>query len=165
MFEYVDYWLLLIGSGNPCLMHRKGLSITILPNRRLQNRLWFSEPTCPHLYRIYFTLFFFYWSIIALQCFVSFCCATVICIHISPPSSASLPSILTPVLPVITELWAELPVPYSSFPLAVCFTRGSVYMSFVLYRISILDMGSQLVWELLYCTEEAEQGEAVQYSG
>ena len=45
--------------------------------------------------------------------------------HISlPPSTPPHP---IPPLQVITESWAELPVLYSSFPLAICFTCGSVY--------------------------------------
>ena len=92
-------------------MHRKGSGITILPNGRLHNRHWFSEPTCPHRYGIY--LVFFYWCVIALQCCVSFA------VHMPPPSGASLPPILTPVLWAITEHQAQLPVPGSSFPLAV----------------------------------------------
>ena len=154
-----------LDQGIPAWCTERDLASQFCPTEGFKTGSDSLSPHVPTFTEFILPCFFFYWSIIALQCFVSFCCATVICIHISPPSSASLPSILTPVLPVITELWAELPVPYSSFPLAVCFTRGSVYMSFVLYRISILDMGSQLVWELLYCTEEAEQGEAVQYSG
>ena len=48
-------------------------------------------------------------------------CGSAVCIHVSPPSWASLP--LTPIPPswVITEHWAKLPVLYSSFPQAVCF--------------------------------------------
>ena len=49
--------------------------------------------------------------------------------------SIYIPSLLnrppTPITPleVVTERWAELPGLYSSFPLAICFTQGSVYMS------------------------------------
>ena len=47
------------------------------------------------------------------------------------------PLILPPTPPIqpfqiITEHKAELPVLYSRFPLAVCFTHGSVYMSILL---------------------------------
>ena len=46
--------------------------------------------------------------------------------HISLSCWASPPS---PHPSVITELQAEVPVLYSSFSLAVCYTHGSVYMS------------------------------------
>ena len=45
--------------------------------------------------------------------------------HVSlPPSTPPHP---IPPLQVVTERWAELPVLYSSFPLAICFTCGSVH--------------------------------------
>ena len=45
------------------------------------------------------------------------------------PSWACIP-------PLITEHQAELPVLYSSFPLAICFTHGSVYMSMLLSQFA-----------------------------
>ena len=49
---------------------------------------------------------------------------SAICIHIS------LPSWTSPAPPlVITEHRAEFPVLHSSFPLAVCFTHGTAYVS------------------------------------
>ena len=51
------------------------------------------------------------------------------CIHIPTPSWASLPPAPVPPLYVTTELWAELPVLHSSFPLAIYFTHGSVHRS------------------------------------
>ena len=62
-------------------------------------------------------------SVSAVQCY------SFISIDISPPSRASLlphPR-TTPV--VITEHQAELPVLYSSFPLAICSTHSSIFMS------------------------------------
>ena len=49
------------------------------------------------------------------------------------PSLLDLPPTLSPVplVQVIRGHTAELPVLYSKFPLAICFTRASVYMSFV----------------------------------
>ena len=57
---------------------------------------------------------------------------SAISIHINPPLES--PSYSTPIprLQIITEHWAELPVLYSSFPLAVHFTCGSVYMLMLL---------------------------------
>ena len=55
-------------------------------------------------------------------------------IHISPASWASFPPTLH--LRVITEHQAELPVLYSSFPLAICFIYDSVYMSVLLSHFS-----------------------------
>ena len=43
---------------------------------------------------------------------------------LEPPSRT-----LVPPLWVITEHRAELPVLYSSFPLAICFTHGDVYIN------------------------------------
>ena len=47
------------------------------------------------------------------------------------PSVLSLPPTHCPVSPlkIIAEHQAELPVPHSSFPLAICFTYNSIYMS------------------------------------
>ena len=59
---------------------------------------------------------------------VSFCCTTcesAIYKHILPPSWAFLPLSLL-------GHWAELPVLYSGFLLALYFTYGSVYMSMLL---------------------------------
>ena len=48
-----------------------------------------------------------------------------VCVYISPPSwPPPIPSIQ-----VTTEHPAELPAVYNRFPLAICFTHGSVYMS------------------------------------
>ena len=50
-------------------------------------------------------------------------------VPLEPPSHPHSPF---PPLWVITEHQAELHVLYSSFPLAICFTHGSVYMSVLL---------------------------------
>ena len=53
------------------------------------------------------------------------------------PSPLGLPHISwTPPLQVITEHWAELPALSCSFPLAVCFTRGSVCMLILISQSS-----------------------------
>ena len=50
------------------------------------------------------------------------------CIHVFPPSWASLPPHPDPASRS-SQRWAELPMVYGSFPLALGFTRGSVYVS------------------------------------
>ena len=87
-------------------------------------------------------LLFFNWSIIALQ----FCVLVSslqrsesgICIHIPLPSSLlGFPLTHTP--PRIPPIWvptehqAELRVLYRSFPPAVCFTHGSVFMFILIF--------------------------------
>ena len=72
--------------------------------------------------------FNFYWSIIALQCCVSVCYTqqseSTLCVHVSPLCWASLPCTI---LPLSCRLHrAELPMLWSSFLLAACFTQGSV---------------------------------------
>lgn len=83
---------------------------------------------------LYFIIIF-NWKIIALQCCVlCFCCTTresAISICMSPPPK--LPSSAQPhPLQVIAEHRAELPVLNSSFLVAVCFKRSSVYISVLL---------------------------------
>ena len=73
-----------------------------------------------------FSFFIFNWRIIVLQCCVGFCCITVQISHkyICFPFFLSLP---TP--PGHHRAPGGLPVLYSSFPLAIYFTHGCVYMS------------------------------------
>ena len=88
---------------------------------------------------LFFFIVFFehlYWSIIALQCCVSFrfitkwISYTYTYVPISLPSCISLPpTLLIPPLQVVTKHWADLPVLCNCFPLAICFMFGSVYMS------------------------------------
>ena len=88
---------------------------------------------------IHMWLFFFNWSIIALQCCVSLCYTTkwVGSMYIYIHSLLSLPPPIPP-LQVITEHLAELPVLYSCFPLVICFIQGSVYMSNLISQSSHL---------------------------
>ena len=53
-------------------------------------------------------------------------CESAVCTHRSLPWWTSPPS---PHPSVVTEPHAEVPVPYNSFPLAICYTRGRVYVS------------------------------------
>ena len=71
-----------------------------------------------------------YWAHVMCQAQVSAVewSESAVCIHILPPPLASL-SPHIPCLWVITELWDELPVLCSSFPLDSYFTHGRVYMS------------------------------------
>ena len=83
---------------------------------------------------VFFKIFIFNWRIIALECCVGFYHTTVrisqkcVCVYIYIPFLSSLPPTSAPIPPikVIKEHRAELPVLYSSFPLAIYFTHGSV---------------------------------------
>ena len=56
---------------------------------------------------------------------------SAVSIYTSPPSSS--PPLPTPPLEVVTEYRLELSVLYSSFPLAIYFTHGYVYVSVLLF--------------------------------
>ena len=93
-------------------------------------------------------IFFFNWRIIALQycsslchtspgishnyiyIYIYMCVCVCVCIHIS--SILSLPPPPIQPLEVIIEGKAGFPVLYSSFPLLIYPTHGSVYMSVIL---------------------------------
>ena len=74
---------------------------------------------------------FFNWNIIALSCCVSLCCAGKWISHMNTHTlSLDLPS-PSPGHPSMSKQhWAELPVFYSSFPLAIYFMHG-IHSSFL----------------------------------
>lgn len=75
--------------------------------------------------------FSFYWSIIVLQCCISFCCNVkwISYMHTYIPSLLDLSPSPAPSYPPRSSQRAERPVLYSRFPLASYFTHGHVYMS------------------------------------
>ena len=85
-----------------------------------------------------FCVLCFYWSILALQCRVSFCCTAtrISYVYMYIPSLWTCSPI--PALQVITEPWAEPPVPCSSFLLAISLTRGGVCTSLLLSQLVLL---------------------------
>ena len=98
---------------------------------------------------VFYYYYYFNWRIIALQCCISFYHITswishnrvCVCVYISIYLSIYLPSLLS-LFPIShsssrpsrssQSIQAELPVLCSRFPLAVYFTRDSVYMPMLL---------------------------------
>ena len=86
----------------------------------------------------YFMWFFFNWRKTALQCMLVSAVQQLESViithtHTSPLSLEPLsPSTCFAPLQVITEHQAEFPVLHRSFPLAICFTHDSIYMSMLL---------------------------------
>ena len=74
--------------------------------------------------------FFLNWSIIALQCWVSFCCTGkwISHMHTHIPSLLDLPP-SPPSHPTRPSQSTQLTSLYSRFPLAIYLTHGSVFMS------------------------------------
>ena len=84
----------------------------------------------PHLNGIFIQLFF-YWNIIAVHHFVSFCCTVqwISCMYTYIFSLFDLPPTLISAIQVVTDHRTELPVFYSGFLLATYFTYGTVCTS------------------------------------
>ena len=108
-----------------CIIHTSPVSFcfTFYFSRPLHLSSYFLIST---LY-ILFSIYFFNWSIITFQCCVSSFCIMkwISYVYTYISSLLDLP-LHSPILPiwVITEHQAEIPVLYSRFPLAICFTHG-----------------------------------------
>ena len=84
---------------------------------------------------ILFFFFFFSWKIIALHCCLCFCDTTVWVSHKNTRVSSLWTSLPPPAHLSCHRTPAELPVLYSNFPLAICFTYGNVHISMLLSQL------------------------------
>ena len=75
-------------------------------------------------------------TVIALQCCVTFCSIAMWIghVYISPPSWVSLQPPPPPHPSRSSQSWAQLPVLYVSFPLALCFTHGHAFVSIFIFQ-------------------------------
>ena len=85
-------------------------------------------------YHNIFLNFIFNWMITALQYCVGFCHTSTWISHRYTHAPPNLPPTSHPIPPlyIVTEPQFEVPESYSKFPLAICFTYGSVYVSMLL---------------------------------
>ena len=88
----------------------------------------------PHMWNLNNRILFFYWSVVALQIYVRFCCKTKWIIYIGTyiPSLWNLPFHTPPNPPllVITKYLAKLPVLYSSSTLAILYLVVYIYQPY-----------------------------------
>ena len=89
---------------------------------------------CTGKLKICVTHIFLNWNTVALQCVASFS-AMCIYVHPLPLGPASHPPRSHPSRPSQSSKLGSVCRVHGSFPLAVCFTRGSVYMSVLLSQL------------------------------
>ena len=113
--------------------------------------------TFVYLFCFYLFILVFYWNLIALQCYISFCCTTTSISYLDTYIPALLD--LAPCTLHLSSLGHHRiqPVLHRGFPLASYFTHGSVYSMYIHWLFRIGNTVCEVTKKRGWCGRELKQ--------